>query len=185
MRWWLSPHGSGSQSPRDRLRRARGADGSSSVKDRRPACSVSAVRGEQRSLSRWGFPHRSTPTAEVVISSRGWASTVVLWTSGAIREGDPCDGKTGAASLKLAADRLRTGECDRLDGSAADLVHPLGRRAYPWARVNVVAPGLDDVAFRNPGREHRFCRLRQRGADGGLLDELTDAEFLPYQLPAG
>lgn len=108
-----------------------------------------------------------TPTAEIVISSlRDWASTVALWNLALDPAGGPvqppnhgCPGciglatideRTGAAWLTRAAYQL---------GQVSAFVTPGARRiasntfvtyTYPRPGVNVVSPGLDDIAFRNP-----------------------------------
>jgi glucosylceramidase len=108
-----------------------------------------------------------TPTAEIVIASlREWASTVALWNLALDPHGGPvqapnhgCPGciglarideRTGAVSLTRSYYQL---------GQASAFVAPGAQRVasthfvsyiYPRAGVNVVTPGLDDVAFRNP-----------------------------------
>jgi glucosylceramidase len=108
-----------------------------------------------------------TPTPEIVISSlREWASTVALWNLALDPRGGPvqppnhgCPGclglarideRTGAVSLTRSYYQL---------GQASAFIAPGARRiasrhfvayVYPRSGVNVVTPGLDDVAFRNP-----------------------------------
>jgi glucosylceramidase len=108
-----------------------------------------------------------TPTSEIVIASlRDWASSVALWnlaldpTGGPVQQpnhGCPAcvglatvDENTGAVSLTKSFYQL---------GQASAFVDPGARRissshfvsyVYPRSGVNVVTPGLDDVAFRNP-----------------------------------
>ncbi len=108
-----------------------------------------------------------TPISEVVISSlRSWASTVSLWNLALDPSGGPaqlpnhgckgCQGlatinpETGAVALKPSFYEL---------GQASEFIVPGAQRissgdfvSYRYSRpgVNVVTPGLDDVAARNP-----------------------------------
>jgi glucosylceramidase len=108
-----------------------------------------------------------TPIPEIVIASmREWASTVALWNLALDKSGGPvqqpnhgCPGCAGLATIDPHAGTVSlTGSYYEL-GQASAFVDPGARRVasthfvsytYPGRGVNVVTPGLDDVAFRNP-----------------------------------
>lgn len=108
-----------------------------------------------------------TPTSEIVIASlREWASTVALWNLALDPQGGPvqvpnhgCPGCIGLAridehsgSVSLTRSYYQLGQASAFIAAGA---HRIGSThfvtyAYPRAGVNVVTPGLDDVAVRNP-----------------------------------
>jgi glucosylceramidase len=108
-----------------------------------------------------------TPITEIVISSlRNWASTVALWNLALDPTGGPaqlpnhgcmgCSGlatidpRTGAVTLRQSYYQLGQASAFLVPG-AQRIASPtfVGYR-YPGPGVNVVTPGLDDVALRNP-----------------------------------
>jgi glucosylceramidase len=108
-----------------------------------------------------------TPTAEIVISSlRDWASTVALWNLALDPDGGPveapnhgCPGCVGLAQIDESTGSVSLTRAYYQLGQASAFVAPGAQRiasnhfvayVYPRPGVNVVTPGLDDVAFRNP-----------------------------------
>ncbi len=108
-----------------------------------------------------------TPTSEIVISSlRNWASTVALWNLALNPKGGPvqqpnygCPGCKGLATIDAANGSVVLGRSYYQLGQASAFVDPRAQRiasshfvtySFPRRGVNVVSPGLDDVAFRNP-----------------------------------
>jgi glucosylceramidase len=108
-----------------------------------------------------------TPTSEIVISSlRDWASTVALWNLALDPHGGPvqapnhgCPGcvglatideKTGSVSLTRSYYQLGQASAFLAPGAQRIATNHFVSYAYPGRGVNVVSPGLDDVAFRNP-----------------------------------
>jgi glucosylceramidase len=108
-----------------------------------------------------------TPTAEIVIASlREWASTVALWNLALDPQGGPvqvpnhgCPGCIGLAQIDEQTGNVSPTLSYYQLGQASAFIAPGARRiasphfvsyVYPHAGVNVVTPGLDDVAFRNP-----------------------------------
>ena len=107
-----------------------------------------------------------TPTSEIVIASlRDWASTVALWNLALDPQGGPvqipnhgCPACVGLATINEDGAVSLTRSYYQL-GQASAFVDPGALRiasghfvsyTYPHPGVNVVTPGLDDVAFRNP-----------------------------------
>ena len=107
-----------------------------------------------------------TPMSEIVISSlREWASTVSLWNLALDPTGGPaelpnhgCEGcvglavidpQTGAVSLNRAYYQLGQASAFVLPGAQRISAGHFVSYVYPRSGVNVVTPGLDDVAFRN------------------------------------
>ena len=111
------------------------------------------------------------PTAEVVIGSmRNWASTVELWNLALDPHGGPVQalntGCPACSGLVTVDERTHTATF-RLSyyqfGQASAFVQPGASRVesehfvfYDYQRpgVNLVTPGLDDVAFINPDGSH-------------------------------
>ena len=108
-----------------------------------------------------------TPIAEIVIASlRDWASTVALWNLALDPHGGPvqvpnhgCPGCVGLARIDERTGAVTLTRAYYQLGQASAFVAPGARRIasthfvsyiYPRSGVNVVTPGLDDVAFRNP-----------------------------------
>jgi O-glycosyl hydrolase len=108
-----------------------------------------------------------TPTAEIVIASlRDWASTVALWNLALDPDGGPvqvpnhgCPGCLGLARIDERTGAVTLTRAYYQLGQASAYVAPGAQRiasthfvsySYPRSGVNVVTPGLDDVAFRNP-----------------------------------
>ena len=108
-----------------------------------------------------------TPTAEIVISSlRDWASTVALWNLALDPDGGPveapnhgCPGCVGLAQIDERTGSVTLTRAYYQLGQASAFIAPGAQRiasnnfvayVYPRPGVNVVTPGLDDVAFRNP-----------------------------------
>jgi glucosylceramidase len=108
-----------------------------------------------------------TPTSEIVIASlRDWASTVALWNLALDRTGGPvevpnhgCPGCIGLArvdeqsgAVSLTRSYYQLGQASAFIAAGAQRIASTHfvSYAYPRAGVNVVTPGLDDVAVRNP-----------------------------------
>jgi glucosylceramidase len=108
-----------------------------------------------------------TPTSEIVIASmRDWASTVALWNLALDQTGGPaelpnhgCPGcvglarineRTGGVSLTRSFYQLGQASAFVVAGAQRIASTHFVSYAYPRPGVNVVSPGLDDVAFRNP-----------------------------------
>lgn len=108
-----------------------------------------------------------TPTSEIVIASmRDWASTVALWNLALDPTGGPvqipnhgCPACVGLATINEHGGAVSLTRSYYQLGQASAFVAPGAQRiasthfvsyAYPHRGVNVVTPGLDDVAFRNP-----------------------------------
>ncbi|MFL5863354.1 MAG: glycoside hydrolase family 30 protein [Solirubrobacteraceae bacterium] len=108
-----------------------------------------------------------TPTPEIVIASlREWASTVALWNLALDPRGGPvqvpnrgCPGCVGLAQIDETTGAVSLTRSYYQLGQASAFIAPGAQRVasphfvsyvYPHAGVNVVTPGLDDVAFRNP-----------------------------------
>jgi glucosylceramidase len=108
-----------------------------------------------------------TPTPEIVISSlRSWASTVALWNLALDSHGGPvqlpnhgCPGCIGLARIDEGSGAVSLTPAYYQLGQASAFIAPGARRiaathfvsyVYPRPGVNVVTPGLDDVAVRNP-----------------------------------
>ncbi|HEX3691585.1 MAG TPA: glycoside hydrolase family 30 beta sandwich domain-containing protein [Solirubrobacteraceae bacterium] len=108
-----------------------------------------------------------TPTPEIVIGSlRNWASTVALWNLALDPQAGPvqppnhgCPGclglaqideRTGAISLTRAYYELGQASAFIASGAQRIAATHFVRYVYPHRGVNVVTPGLDDVAVRNP-----------------------------------
>lgn len=108
-----------------------------------------------------------TPTPEIVISSlRSWASTVALWNLALDPGGGPvqppnhgCPGCLGLAQINESTGSVSLTRAYYELGQASAFIAPGARRiaathfvryVYPHRGVNVVTPGLDDVAVRNP-----------------------------------
>jgi glucosylceramidase len=108
-----------------------------------------------------------TPTAEIVIASmRDWASTVALWNLALDPHGGPvqapnhgCPACVGLATIDEPTGAVWLTRSYYQLGQASAFVTPGAQRIasphfvsyiYPHSGVNVVTPGLDDVAFRNP-----------------------------------
>jgi len=108
-----------------------------------------------------------TPTPEIVIASlRDWASTVALWNLALDPDGGPvqppnhgcpgCEGlaqineRTGSVSLTPAYYQLGQASAFVARGAQRIASNHFVAYVYPRPGVNVVTPGLDDVAFRNP-----------------------------------
>jgi glucosylceramidase len=107
------------------------------------------------------------PTAEVVIGSiRYWASTVALWNLALDPHGGPvqppntgCPNCSGLVTVDERAHTVRLRLSYFQLGQASAFVQPGAKRIdsphyvfYDYQRpgVNLVTPGLDDVAFANP-----------------------------------
>jgi glucosylceramidase len=108
-----------------------------------------------------------TPTPEIVISSlRSWASTVALWNLALDPQGGPvqppnhgCPGCLGLAQIDESTGAVSLTRPYYELGQASAFIAPGAQRiatphfvsyVYPHSGVNVVTPGLDDVAVRNP-----------------------------------
>ena len=107
-----------------------------------------------------------TPTSEIVIASmRDWASTVALWNLALDPAGGPvqppnhgCPGCLGLVTIDAQAGTVSlTRSYYQLGQASASWIpaRAIGSTnfvsyVYPGRGVNVVTPGLDDVAFRNP-----------------------------------
>ena len=108
-----------------------------------------------------------TPTSEIVIASlRNWASTVALWNLALDPTGGPvqapnhgCPGCVGLARIDERSGAVSLTRAYYQLGQASAFIAPGAQRiaathfvsyAYPRSGVNVVTPGLDDVAVRNP-----------------------------------
>ena len=108
-----------------------------------------------------------TPTSEIVIASlRDWASTVALWNLALDPTGGPvqvpnhgCPACVGLATIAEHGGGVSLTRSYYQLGQASAFVMPGAQRiasthfvsyVYPHSGVNVVTPGLDDVALRNP-----------------------------------
>lgn len=108
-----------------------------------------------------------TPTSENVIASlRDWASTVALWNVALDPTGGPvqipnhgCPGCVGLATIDARHGTYGFTRSYYQLGQASAFIAPGAQRiasphfvsyVYPHKGVNVVTPGLDDVAVRNP-----------------------------------
>jgi glucosylceramidase len=108
-----------------------------------------------------------TPTSEIVISSmRDWAGTVALWNLALDPRGGPvqvpntgCPACVGLATINEANGSVSLRRTYYQLGQASAFVAPGAQRiksghfvsyVYSHRGVNVVTPGLDDVAFKNP-----------------------------------
>lgn len=108
-----------------------------------------------------------TPTPEIVISSlRTWASTVALWNLALDPHDGPvqspnhgCPGCLGLAQIDESTGAVSLTRAYYELGQASAFIAPGAQRiasthfvsyVYPHRGVNVVTPGLDDVAVRNP-----------------------------------
>jgi glucosylceramidase len=108
-----------------------------------------------------------TPTSEIVIASlRDWASTVALWNLALDPTGGPvqvpnhgCPACVGLATISEGSGDVSLTRSYYQLGQASSFVARGAERiasthfvsyVYPHRGVNVVTPGLDDVAFRNP-----------------------------------
>ncbi|HEY2441480.1 MAG TPA: glycoside hydrolase family 30 beta sandwich domain-containing protein [Solirubrobacteraceae bacterium] len=108
-----------------------------------------------------------TPISEIVISSlRNWASTVAVWNVALDPKGGPaqlpnhgCRGCSALATIDPATGTVALKASYYQLGQASAFVAPGAQRIasgnfvgyrYPGPGVNVVTPGLDDVALRNP-----------------------------------
>jgi glucosylceramidase len=108
-----------------------------------------------------------TPTSEIVIASlRNWASTVALWNLALDPKGGPvqvpnhgCPGcvglarideRSGAVSLTRSYYQLGQASAFIARGAQRIAATHFVSYVYPRPGVNVVTPGLDDVAARNP-----------------------------------
>jgi glucosylceramidase len=108
-----------------------------------------------------------TPTPEIVIGSlRSWASTVALWNLALDPDGGPvqppnhgCPGCIGLARVDERSGAVSLTPAYYQLGQASTFIARGARRiaathfvsyVYPRPGVNVVTPGLDDVAVRNP-----------------------------------
>ena len=108
-----------------------------------------------------------TPTSEIVIASlRNWASTVALWNLALDPHGGPvqvpnhgCPGCVGLARIDEGSGAVSLTRSYYQLGQASAFIAPGAQRiaathfvsyVYPRSGVNVVTPGLDDVAVRNP-----------------------------------
>ena len=108
-----------------------------------------------------------TPTSEIVIASlRNWASTVALWNLALDPHGGPvqvpnhgCPGCVGLARIDERSGAVSLTRSYYQLGQASAFVAAGAQRiaathfvsyVYPHSAVNVVTPGLDDVAVRNP-----------------------------------
>ncbi len=108
-----------------------------------------------------------TPIPEIVISSlRNWASAVALWNLALNTSGGPaqapdsgCMGCQGLATIDPRTGSVSLNQNYYDLGQASAFVQPGAQRIssghfvsyrYPRPNVNVVSPGLDDVALRNP-----------------------------------
>lgn len=108
-----------------------------------------------------------TPISEVVISSlRNWASTVSLWNLALDPTGGPaqlpnhgCKGCQGLATINPETGAVALNPSFYQLGQASEFIAPGAQRIssahfvtyrYPGPGANLVTPGLDDVAVRNP-----------------------------------
>ena len=108
-----------------------------------------------------------TPTPEIVISSlRESANTVAMWNLALDPQGGPvqppnhgCPGCVGLARIDERTGAVTLTRHYYQLGQVSAFVAPGAQRiasthfvayVYPHSGVNVVTPGLDDVAFRNP-----------------------------------
>jgi glucosylceramidase len=108
-----------------------------------------------------------TPTSEIVIASlRDWASTVALWNLALDPQGGPvqapnhgCPGCVGLARIDEHSGAVSLTRAYYQLGQASAFIAPGARRigsthfvsyVYPHSGTNVVTPGIDDVAVRNP-----------------------------------
>jgi glucosylceramidase len=108
-----------------------------------------------------------TPTPEIVISSlRSWASTVALWNLALDPHDGPvqppnhgCPGCLGLAQIDESTGAVSLTRAYYELGQASAFIAPGAQRiasthfvsyVYPHRGVDVVTPGLDDVAVRNP-----------------------------------
>jgi len=108
-----------------------------------------------------------TPTSEILISSlRDWASTVALWNIALDPTGGPvqvpnhgCPACVGLATIAEHGGAVSLTRSYYQLGQVSSFVMPGAQRiasthfvsyVYPHSGVNVVTPGLDDVAVRNP-----------------------------------
>jgi len=108
-----------------------------------------------------------TPTSEILISSlRDWASTVALWNLALDPTGGPvqvpnhgCPACVGLATIDEHGGAVSLTRSYYQLGQVSSFVMAGAQRigsthfvsyVYPHSGVNVVTPGLDDVALRNP-----------------------------------
>jgi glucosylceramidase len=142
-----------------------------------------------------------TPISEILISSlRNWASTIALWNVALTPSGGPaqlpnhgCEGCQGLATIdpQTGAATLNPSYYDL--GQASAFVAPGARRIasghfvtyrYPGPGVNVVTPGLDDVALRNP--DGSIVLITYDNSTSPISFAVTWARrTFSYTLPAG
>jgi glucosylceramidase len=142
-----------------------------------------------------------TPTSEIVIASlRDWASTVALWNLALDPTGGPvqvpnhgCPGCVGLATVDEHTGNAWLTRSYYQLGQASAYVDPGAQRiasnhfvsyAYPRRGVNVVTPGLDDVAFRNPDGSIVLVAYNNATATTGFAVAWKGRAFR-YELPAG
>jgi glucosylceramidase len=141
-----------------------------------------------------------TPTSENVIASlRDWASTVALWNLALDTHGGPvevpnhgCAGCVGLVTVNQANGSVTLLRSYYQLGQASAFVAPGAQRIksghfvsyiYPRSGVNVVTPGLDDVAFRNP--DGSIVLLAYNNTAGAIRFAVNwNGSSFTYQLPA-
>jgi O-glycosyl hydrolase len=142
-----------------------------------------------------------TPTSEIVIASmRDWASTVALWNLALDPTGGPvqvpnhgCPSCVGLATINERGGAVTLSRSFYQLGQASTFVAPGAQRissthfvsyTYPKPGVNVVTPGLDDVAFRNPDGSIVLVAYNNSPA-ASQFAVAWRGRALSYTLPAG
>lgn len=142
-----------------------------------------------------------TPIAEVVISSlRDWASSVALWNLALDPTGGPaelpnhgCMGCSGLATIDPTSGALSLNQAYYQLGQASAFIQPGAQRiasntfvSYGYAKsgANVVSPGVDDVAVRNPDGSIVLIAYNN-GTTASTFSVAWRARAFTYRLPAG
>jgi len=142
-----------------------------------------------------------TPTSEIVIASlRDWASTVALWNLALDPTGGPvqvpnhgCPACVGLSTISEQSGDVSLTRSYYQLGQASSFVAPGAQRiasphfvSYVYAHpgVNVVTPGLDDVAFRNPDGSIVLVAY-DNAAVATRFAVVWRGRALPYDLPPG
>ena len=133
-----------------------------------------------------GSKDLSATSEQLISATRNWASAVALWNLALLPQGGPalalgygCGGCTGVVSVDpqtgqytLSRDYYELAQFSRFIQPGAVRVSSPHFVSYGLGGIGhyqpVVSSGLDDVAFRQPGRYERRVRLQHRG-DPGLL----------------
>lgn len=142
-----------------------------------------------------------TSISEIVIGSlRNWASTVALWNLALNLTGGPaqppnhgCEGCSGLAKIDPKTGAVSLNDSYYQLGQASEFIVPGAQRiasghfvSYKYSRpgANIVSPGLDDVAVRNPDGSIVLVAYDNSGSAIRFAVSWRGHEF-SYRLPAG